>query len=70
MHSSVAPMMVPLMSGAEMSRGREVGGGGEVGKGGEVSGGGVWQNLLRNWAHVHLLMSQQTSDSVYKFPTT
>ena len=30
----------------------------------------VWQNLLRNWAHVHLSMSQQTSDSVHKFPTT
>ena len=30
----------------------------------------VWQNLLRNRAHVHLSMSQQTSDSVHKFPTT
>ena len=30
----------------------------------------LWQNLLRNWAHVHLSMSQQTSDSVHKFPTT
>ena len=30
----------------------------------------MWQNLLRNQAHVHLLMSQQTSDRVHKFPTT
>ena len=30
----------------------------------------VWQNLLRNRAHVHLSLSQQTSDSVHKFPTT
>ena len=70
MRRSAALVMVPLTSRAEMSRGGEVGGGGEVCEGGEVSGGGVWQNLLRNWAHVHLLMSQQTSDSVYKFPTT
>ena len=30
----------------------------------------LWQNLLRNRAHMHLSMSQQTSDSVHKFPIT
>ena len=30
----------------------------------------LWQNLLRNQAHVYLLLSQQTSDSVHEFPTT
>ena len=30
----------------------------------------LWQNLLRNRAHMHLSMSQQTSDSVHEFPTT
>ena len=30
----------------------------------------VSQNLLRNRAHMHPSMSQQTSDSVHEFPTT
>ena len=30
----------------------------------------LWQNLLRNQAHVHLSLSQQTFDSVHEFPIT
>ena len=30
----------------------------------------MWQNLLRNRAHMHLSMSQQTFDSVHEFPMT
>ena len=30
--------------------------------------GSVWQNPLRNRAHVHLSMSQHTSNSVHEFP--
>ena len=33
-------------------------------------GWALWQNLLRNRAHMHPSMSQQTSDSVHEFPTT